>query len=167
VGLRVIALDPSKGGTDKVSDFSAYVLLARGKTDGLLYVEADLENRRDVSRIVRDGLAHAKRFGPHGFGVEGNAFQFMLADELVRQSRAEGIALPIYKINNTVNKQVRIRTLTPYLVRREFRWVDTPGTRILVQQMRDFPVGAHDDGPDALEMALRLAVELHNSKVRR
>jgi hypothetical protein len=33
----------------------------------------------------------------------------------------------------------------------------------LVEQLRDFPAGAHDDGPDALEMALRLATDLtHN-----
>jgi hypothetical protein len=27
----------------------------------------------------------------------------------------------------------------------------------LVNQLRDFPLGDHDDGPDALEMAVRLA----------
>jgi hypothetical protein len=31
---------------------------------------------------------------------------------------------------------------------------------LLVDQLRDFPAGAHDDGPDALEMALRLANEV-------
>jgi hypothetical protein len=30
----------------------------------------------------------------------------------------------------------------------------------LVQQLKDFPVGDHDDGPDALEMALRLSIDL-------
>jgi hypothetical protein len=29
-----------------------------------------------------------------------------------------------------------------------------------VDQLRDFPVGTHDDGPDALEMAIRLAEEV-------
>jgi hypothetical protein len=33
-------------------------------------------------------------------------------------------------------------------------------TKVLVDQLRDFPTGAHDDGPDALEMALRLAEDL-------
>ena len=32
--------------------------------------------------------------------------------------------------------------------------------RPLVEQTRDFPNADHDDGPDALEMALRLASEL-------
>ncbi|WP_428307040.1 hypothetical protein [Lacipirellula sp.] len=27
----------------------------------------------------------------------------------------------------------------------------------MVDQLRDFPLGTHDDGPDALEMAIRLA----------
>jgi hypothetical protein len=31
---------------------------------------------------------------------------------------------------------------------------------LLLNQLKDFPVGDHDDGPDALEMALRLAGEL-------
>jgi len=26
----------------------------------------------------------------------------------------------------------------------------------LVEQLRSFPVGSHDDGPDALEMAVRM-----------
>jgi hypothetical protein len=36
----------------------------------------------------------------------------------------------------------------------------------LVQQLRDFPVGAHEDGPDALEMALRVMIELWNGRQR-
>ena len=34
------------------------------------------------------------------------------------------------------------------------------GTRLLVEQLQEFPIGDHDDGPDALEMALRLAADL-------
>jgi hypothetical protein len=33
-----------------------------------------------------------------------------------------------------------------------------------VDQLRDFPLGAHDDGPDALEMAIRLADTLMSGK---
>jgi len=36
--------------------------------------------------------------------------------------------------------------------------------RMLVDQLRDFPLGAHDDGPDALEMALRLAEDVWSGK---
>jgi hypothetical protein len=35
---------------------------------------------------------------------------------------------------------------------------------LLVQQLKDFPVGDHDDGPDALKAALRLATDLWNGR---
>jgi phage terminase large subunit-like protein len=67
----------------------------------------------------------------------------------------------LYTINNTINKQVRIRALTPWLAQGRLRFKgDSPGARLLVEQLRDFPLGDHDDGPDALEMAIRLLCEL-------
>jgi hypothetical protein len=36
----------------------------------------------------------------------------------------------------------------------------SPGTSLLLEQMRAFPIHKHDDGPDALEMAIRLCEEL-------
>ena len=74
--------------------------------------------------------------------------------------RQQVVGIPIASLTNTVNKQVRIRRLGPYLSsgRLQFK-ANSPSTRLLVDQMRDFPAGAHDDGPDAAEMALRLALE--------
>lgn len=66
-----------------------------------------------------------------------------------------------YIIDNTVNKQVRIRRLGPWLAMHKIKFrSNSPGAKLLVQQLKDFPVGDHDDGPDALEMAVRLAIEL-------
>ncbi len=68
-------------------------------------------------------------------------------------------------IHNTVKKQVRIRRLGPYLSRRQMRFLSrSVSTQLLVDQLRDFPAGAHDDGPDALEMALRLAEEVWHGR---
>jgi hypothetical protein len=33
------------------------------------------------------------------------------------------------------------------------------GAKLLVEQLRDFPCGEHEDGPDALEVGFRLACE--------
>lgn len=171
ITLRVIALDPSKGKTGH-SDYSAFVLLVR-TTDGTLWVEADLD-RRPTTRIVTDGLALAARFaretgGPlDGFGVESDAFQEVLADEFVRQSKAAGIMLPIYKLGSGgVPKENRIRAAaTPHLNEGNLRFRDTPGTRLLVRQLMEFPVGEYDDGPDALAYARKLAIHLWNGKPR-
>jgi hypothetical protein len=57
--------------------------------------------------------------------------------------------------------------LGPYLSQRQLRFKSkSPGTALLVQQLRDFPAADHDDGPDALEMNLRLMIELFNKGVR-
>jgi predicted phage terminase large subunit-like protein len=56
-----------------------------------------------------------------------------------------------------INKTVRIRTLNTYIAQRKLRFKNrSPGTERLVNQLRDFPNGDHDDGPDALEMAIRV-----------
>ena len=77
----------------------------------------------------------------------------------IRRLRQAGIlsARPA-PIDNRVNKQVRIRRLGPYLSSSRIRFkANSPGTRLLVEQLGTFPIGDHDDGPDALEMAVRLA----------
>jgi hypothetical protein len=55
---------------------------------------------------------------------------------------------------NTTQKELRLQwKLGPKLANKLLRFRDTPGCRLLVQQLREFPLGRHDDGPDALEMA--------------
>ena len=63
-------------------------------------------------------------------------------------------------LDNRTNKLVRIRRLGPYLASHRLRFKSgSPGTRLLVEQLQEFPISDHDDGPDALEMAIRLAAQ--------
>jgi predicted phage terminase large subunit-like protein len=159
--VKTLALDPSKGKDSRRGDYSAFVALMIGN-DGTLYIDADLA-RRPSPQMVSDGVAIFKKFRPDAFGVEANAWQDLLAAEFQREFSAQGMvdAAP-YKIENRVSKQVRIRRLGPYLAQRRIRFKKgSPGSLLLLSQMRDFPdTSAHDDGPDALEMALRLACEI-------
>jgi hypothetical protein len=65
-------------------------------------------------------------------------------------------------MNNHTPKLVRIRKLGPLLAQKRLRFrKGSPGVGLLLGQLRDFPdPNAHDDGPDALEMAYRLAKQL-------
>lgn len=158
---RVIFLDPSKGKNAKTGDFSAFVQLVVGG-DGVVYVDADMEQGRSVKRIVEDGVEMHRRFNAHAFGVEANGFQELLADEIERVSREQNLPIPIVPVENYVtSKETRIRRLGGYLGRREFRFkAGSKGARILVDQLKDFPHGEHDDGPDALEGAVRVAMSM-------
>ncbi|MCC6493094.1 MAG: hypothetical protein IT424_08730 [Pirellulales bacterium] len=157
LAARVIALDPSKGADARHGDYSAYVLLGLDQA-GVYYVEADLA-RRPTPQMVADGVELCRRFRPDALGVEANQYQELLSGEFASECRRQGLPpLAPYAIHNYANKLVRIRRLGPYLSQQRLRFQATsPSTRLLVEQLRDFPLGAHDDGPDALEMALRLA----------
>lgn len=164
--FKTIALDPSKGRDSRHGDYSALVVLGID-TRGVLFVEADLA-RRPTTEIVANGVALCWRHQADAFGVEANQFQELLCDEFAAEFARQGIhwCVPA-AIHNHVNKQVRIRRLGPYLAQRRIRFMQgSPGTQLLVDQLRDFPLGSHDDGPDALEMALRLAEEHYSSGKR-
>jgi hypothetical protein len=62
----------------------------------------------------------------------------------------------VLTLDNQVNKLVRIRRLGPYLSQRRIRFkARSPGAALLVDQLKDFPVGDFDDGPDGAEMMIR------------
>jgi predicted phage terminase large subunit-like protein len=154
---KSLALDPSKGSDSRRGDFSALVMLGVDRR-GVVYVEGDLA-RRPSPQIVADGVECFRRFQPDVFGIEANQFQDLFAAEFEAEFRRQGLlgARPA-PIDNRVNKLVRIRRLGPFLSSHRLRFKNnSPSTRLLVEQLQQFPVGDHDDGPDALEMALRLA----------
>ena len=156
--VRVITVDPSLGKKDKQGDYSAIVFL--GLCRGLLWVAADLQ-RRPPYQIVQDTIRWCDRWQPQFVGIEANQFQQLLVHEFERQTAGRfGLSWPTFQIDNRVPKLVRIRRLGQYITRRELRILDDPGGRLLAGQLQDFPHGQHDDGPDALEMAIRLILEL-------
>jgi predicted phage terminase large subunit-like protein len=161
-GLRIktMALDPSKGADARRGDFSAFVMLGVSR-QGMLYLEADLA-RRPTPEIVADGVELYRKFRPDAFGVEANQFQELLAGEFEAEFRRQEILAPRpWLLHNRVSKELRIRRLGPYLSSGRLRFkAGSPSTRLLVDQLKDFPLGDHDDGPDAAEMAIRLAAEL-------
>ena len=161
--LRVMGCDPSKGKDAKAGDYSAYVLYGLAP-NGTEYVEADLK-RRPPEQIVADGVEHYRLFRPEGMALETNTFQELFQADFMRVAREQKVDLRVYPFENMVNKLVRIRRNGPYLYQRRARFkARSPGTMLLIEQLRDFPTGEHDDGPDALELARRLAIQLWNGK---
>ncbi len=116
--------------------------------------------------MVADGVSLCERHRVTAFGVEANQYQELLAGEFQAEFERRGKrqAAP-FAIHNHINKQIRIRRLGPYLSQRKLRFLSSsPSTQLLVDQLRDFPLGTHDDGPDALEMALRLAEQIFSQE---
>jgi predicted phage terminase large subunit-like protein len=158
--VKILALDPSKGRDAKFGDYSAYVKLLVDR-HGLYYVQADLA-RRATPQMVADGVALCRQFQPTLFGVEAVQYQELLVGEFAAELRRQSITgLQPVPIENTENKTIRIRRIGPLLATRRLRFkAHCPGTKKLIEQLQDFPLADHDDAPDALEMALRLAHQL-------
>jgi predicted phage terminase large subunit-like protein len=166
ISLKTIGVDPSKGRDGKHGDYSSIVKLGRD-TDGTLYVEADMA-RMNSELIVSTVLETQRNYRADAIAIETNQFQELLAVQLQERARSAGMGIPIVPIVNTVSKNVRIRRLGPYLGQTQIRFkAGSAGTKLLVDQLRDFPVSEYDDGPDSLEMALRVMIDIHNGKANR
>lgn len=162
--VKVMTLDPSKGRGDRLGDYSAYVKLLVDR-HGACYVQADLA-RRPTPQMVADGVAIYRDFMPTVFGVESTQYQELLIGEFAAEFRRQGLwGVQPLPVPNIENKQVRIRRIGPLLAMHRLHFkTHCPGTQKLVEQCKDFPLADHDDGPDALEMATRLAAELLNGR---
>ena len=156
----VMAIDPSRGREDSAADYAAIVWAGQHKKSGLVYVDADLAVRPPTATLDR-ALDLFDELRPDFLAVETNQFQILFAEELERRGRAGfRVALPLVYIGNYLPKLLRIRRLGPWLAGKDFRFrAASPGARLVVEQLRQFPEGRHDDGPDALEMAIRIMVE--------
>lgn len=154
---RAMALDPSLGRSEK-ADYSALVWGTLAK-DGYVYVDAEID-RRDVVKQVDAGLAVCSKFHPHAWGIEATGFGSL---EALCMERSKGFYPPLATIHQHANKVGRIKlALTSYLAQKKIRFKrNSPGIALLLEQLRGFPAHKHDDGPDALEMMLRIGQELH------
>lgn len=165
--LSCVAIDPSKGRTAK-SDPSGIVFA--GLSGGRLFVDATIA-QLPVEWVAREAVEMACRYDATCMALEGNQMQDVaLIPMLELQWRQRGrIPLPTEIYHNTTEKRGRILTLGPHLRDERIRLkVGSHGAKLLEQQLRGFPLaGVHDDGPDALEMAIRTLVRYKTGTTQR
>ncbi len=153
--------DPSLG-KNKKSDTSSLFALALEIPTGLMYVvEADIK-KRTPDQIIADAIAMHKRLilmfkhSFREFGVENVQFQSFFADIMARVSAQLGVYLPVKQIPSLLPKNVRIESLEPFARNGYIRF--SRKHKELLKQLKEYPMGANDDGPDGLEMVVKLAI---------
>lgn len=175
--LRLVGLDPSKGSDAKASDYQAIVKYGRDR-QGVEYVEGDL-SRRSIQasrgangKPMGDGMVEALvetaiNFKAHAIIVETNQFQMLLKVPVMDELNRRLSTIPVYGIDNSDPKPLRIRRLGNPLAQKRMRFkADSRGTELLVGQMKLFPTAEFDDGPDALETVRRSAIKMANEPRR-
>jgi predicted phage terminase large subunit-like protein len=152
--ISAVAIDPSLGKQSKPGDYSAIVFagLARGR----IWIDASLR-RRPPLNIVEDTIALWRTYQPMTVGVESNGFQEVLGVLFDQYCEINNLPpLPLVMMNNKGKKEHRIQRLDPYLANKQLRFLRSEDNRLLVDQLQLFPEADHDDGPDGLEMVVRL-----------
>lgn len=151
-----LALDPAQGKNERKKGCYASFVFAGLDAHATLWLDCWASRDWDASRLVSMMFDLNGRLHPNAVSVEVNGGQAFLVPLIAAKAKELKVTLPLYTISNSVNKEVRIRDLGPYLAQGKIRVKDTPGGRLLVQQMRDFPVGEYVDCPDSAEMAVRM-----------
>ena len=143
------AWDPALG--HRGGDHSAIIVLAACRSrDEVYVVEADVRRRTPddaISQIVN----LAKVYPFHYFMLESNNFQGRMARDIDEVAAKQGVAIRVQSQLNTMPKHARISMLEPHINSGRIR-LSRRHTELLAQ-LRQFPLGRHDDGPDALAMA--------------
>ena len=153
--------DPSMG-KNALADFSVIVFIGKHKDGFIDVLVADIA-RRHPDQIIEDILSLTSQILTsypstpfRAFAVESVAFQEYFRDRLTVESRKRGFVLPVVSTENqTTKKEIRIQTLQPLIKNGLIRF--QRNQRLLLEQLKYYPLADHDDGPDALEMAVRKA----------
>lgn len=165
--LELYALDPSKGKESKEGDFQAFVRIVVDRYFRI-YCECWME-KMNITQLC-EFIVDLYRDKPgEAVVVEANGFQELLEIPLKHAAAKYSFELPIFLCNNTTAKPVRIRRLAGPLEVHEVRFKRlSKGTAMLIDQLKHFrhpaAKGQHDDGPDILETAIRIAKKLWNKK---
>lgn len=163
-GLIFGALDPSLGKKSKKGDFSCIVTSARDPKSGYIFVLDISLRRRSVDEQIWDILNFHQKYKYKKFAVETNAFQYVVAENLRKIGRQEGIYVPVEEIVNYQDKKMRVEGIVPFLkdgtivFDKEKRKHDSMYARG-IEQITSFTGenDAEDDCPDCLEMCFRIA----------
>ena len=149
------ACDPGLGGDLTRGDYSAIVIVYVPRDSKTKYVVAADRSRRTPHATVARILELARIYPFREFAVEANNFQRLMVDDLEGRAREAGLRIYVNPVQNSKGKLQRIASLDVEIS--QGLLVFNRAHRLLLDQLRGFPLAQYDDGPDALEMAVREA----------
>ena len=160
--MHVLACDPSHGANSSPGDYTAIadMRLVNGPEKVLF---ADMYMRQldwsEAAAVFAEQII-ARR--PRAAMIEVAAGQDPIRAEVQRRLDAANCLVPLYGFDPMGATKIPAieEALTQWLHLHRIFFVDNLGGQLCVAQMKEFPSGAHDDGPDALRIGLSLIAEL-------
>lgn len=153
-------LDPRASQETQKRDYAALAVAARDRHGYVYLLSVDMRRDDVTGQIRRIWDAYDLYANRARYGYEDNGFQILMGREFervreARQAARRPSACALQGYTSTSSKVDRIASLAPRL---DNGWIevseDVPAP--VLEQFRQIPTGAHDDGPDAAERAIWL-----------
>ena len=150
--IYFMGLDPALG-KQKGDYFGVAVL---GKKDGQFYASVKGYRMSPVKLIGRIIATYARyaRLAPTTMAIETVQFQEFFKDVLKKEAAGLGLPIAVKELRNTAPKALRIDSIAP-LITDETILVQA-ADHLLIEELESYPLAAHVDLLDALEMAYRI-----------
>ena len=144
------AIDPSLGKKGKGRDPSAILIGGYNRLTGVMdLIEASIRKRLpDI--IISDTIELQRKYRCMLWFVETVQFQEFLRTTMMQTAAKQGVGISAVPIIPNADKDLRIERLQPPVAAGLIRFNATQTT--MIEQLQQWPNGAHDDGPDALDM---------------
>jgi predicted phage terminase large subunit-like protein len=152
--------DPSRGG----ADYAAIVTLLRYNNAWIVY--HCLLARMPQSQLIDTVIELHGQFAYNVIGIEANSLDKTKTDRtpctfehvLRERQQAAGLTVPYKFVWHNTNKRTRIESIEPHFTNGQLTFLNTwkQDYPKLIEQLIQFPLATHDDGPDALAGAIKL-----------
>jgi len=151
----ICACDPALGKLARGRDDTAIVVVLRdSRTKHIYIIDADIR-RRTPDETIEAILAYERVRRFRRVIIEATQFQEMMVSQLETRAQQLGRYLRVKGVKPTTDKHARIAAIQPLVC--SGRVLFSKRHTALLEQLRQFPHGAHDDGIDALQMAVEAA----------
>jgi len=146
-----IGLDPAIS-QKETADYSVIMVVARHKETGDIYVIEYVREHLTVDKQIEVLFNKIKEYKPLRINIETVAYQEALKQLADKISKQEKMYAPIYGIRTDKDKVRRANALSPMF---ESGTIYIKSDMIdLIDELTQFPKGAHDDLFDGLDLAI-------------
>jgi predicted phage terminase large subunit-like protein len=145
--------DPSGGSTDWSAIVTLLVL-----PDNTWVVFSSYFSHHAHSELITEIIRSHKFFNYKIFGIEGNTLK--AKSDTAVSNFEHGVVVPYQLIWHNIPKDARIKSIEPYYVNGQLKFLDSWNADYpeLITELVQFPLAAHNDGPDALEGVISLVL---------
>lgn len=138
-------------------DYSAIVTVAKHRESGAIYVIDAYGERIHPDQFMKVIVEKVMRYQPAAIAAEAQAAQEFFVHKLKEALRAAGYPTHnrVKEIHQRARKELRIEAMLPDIENGTIRF--SRKHALLLEQFEQYGTGAHEDLPDAQEMAVSIS----------